>query len=242
MPPSQRRSWIIATITTVALSAAACSATNGVSSTGGGGRTTGDNDKPRVDNHSYQRTGALPLPTTTPDAQARDGNPMPEVTVTVTATPTMDAATEQPQVLEIPAFDVASDVVPVGKDAEGGVAVPEDVRQTGWYDRSSWIGAPEGSIVLVGHRDSAVAGAGALFGIEQLEMGDTIVLSAQDGTPHRFRVREIRSVEKTRFSSIVDDVFDPQSPYRLTLITCGGDFDYSAGSYLSNIIVTAYPQ
>ena len=55
-------------------------------------------------------------------------------------------------------------------------------------------------------------------------------------------MREITSVEKTKFSTIVDDVFDLDSPYRLTLITCGGAFDEAAGSYLSNIIVTAYPE
>lgn len=64
----------------------------------------------------------------------------------------------------------------------------------------------------------------------------------QDSEPHRFRVREIKSVEKTRFSTIVEDVFRPDSPYRLTLITCGGAFDEAEGSYLSNIIVTAYPE
>ena len=154
----------------------------------------------------------------------------------------MDPTTGLPQVLEIPSFDVMSEVVPVGKDASGGVAVPDDIHTTGWYDKSAWIGAPQGSIVLVGHRDSAIDGAGALYGIEELSVGDSVVLSAQDGRPQRFRVREIKSVEKTRFSTIVEDVFDLNSPYRLTLITCGGAFDESTGSYLSNIIVTAYPE
>jgi len=208
-----------------------------------------DNVKPLSDNDSFlktpapQATGkARPLPTADSGKRTPTAEPAPEVTVTVTAQPTMNQATDQPALLRIPSFDVTSEVVSVGLDSAGGVVVPDDISVTGWYDRSSWIGAPFGSIVLVGHRDSAVAGAGALYGIEELQVGESLVLTAQDGAPHRFRVREIKSVEKTRFSTIVEEVFGSDSPYRLTLITCGGAFDEAAGSYVSNIIVTAYPE
>ena len=232
------RPWILTGITTITLATAACATVESTAPPepeSSGTAYATPTQKPPVDNSSYEKT----RPSKTPK-ESRE--PAPEVTVTITATPTMDAPTDLPQVLEIPAFDVVSDVVPVGKDASGGVAVPDDIRTTGWYERSAWIGAQQGSIVLVGHRDSAADGAGALYGIEQLEVGDSLVLSAQDGTPQRFRVREIKSVEKTKFSTIVEDVFDLASPYRLTLITCGGAFDEAAGSYLSNIIVTAYPE
>lgn len=233
--------------TTMAL--AACTAPSATT-------TTVDNAKPPIDNGSFDaRPTALPTGSAdSPAAPARKSatsgpgpgdaptDPMPAVTITVTAQPTMHPATEQPALLRIPSFDVSSEVIRVGRDASGGVLVPEDISVTGWYEGSSWIDAPFGSIVLVGHRDSAVDGAGALYGIEELQIGDSIVLAGQDGQPHRFRVREIKSVEKARFSTIVEDVFSPDSPYRLTLITCGGRFDEAAGSYLSNIIVTAYPE
>ena len=218
--------------------------------------TVVDNVKLPMDNGSYAASPA-PLPTgsvaspgdrsgspaaSAPQPRDASAEPVPEVTVTVTAQPTMDPASQQPALLRIPSFDVSSEVIRVGQDASGGVVVPDNVSETGWYDGSSWIDAPFGSIVLVGHRDSAVDGAGALYGIEELQIGDSVVLAGQDGQPHRFRVREIKSVEKTRFSTIVEDVFRPDSPYRLTLITCGGAFDDAEGSYLSNIIVTAYPE
>lgn len=231
----------------VVISLAACSSTPATTSI-----ADTDNVKPAIDNDSFLQspepqatTHARPVPTTSTGKQpatTESAQPAPQVTVTVTAQPTMNQVTDQPSLLRIPSFDVTSEVVSVGLDSGGGVVVPEDISVTGWYDQSSWIGAPFGSIVLVGHRDSAVAGAGALYGIEELQMGDSLVLTAQDGEPHRFRVREIKSVEKTRFSTIVEDVFGSDSPYRLTLITCGGAFDEAAGSYLSNIIVTAYPE
>ena len=131
--------WIIASVTTITLSTAACS--THVAETAA---TTYAASKPPVDNYSYEKTGAtpaLPLPT----GPATPAEPAPEVTVTVTATPTIDTRTGLPQVLEIPSFGVVSDVIAVGKDATGGVAVPDDIHTTGWYDRSAWIGAPQGS-------------------------------------------------------------------------------------------------
>lgn len=196
--------------------------------------------KEPIDNHSYERS-ASPSPTASAPAPAPT-SAMANPTVTVTAPGTADPVTGVPAELEIPSFDVVADVVTVGLDSGGGVQVPEDISTVGWYDRSSWIGASQGSIVLVGHRDSAVAGAGALYGIEELTMGDSIVVRSADGDATRFVVREISSVEKTRFSTIVEKVFSVDSPYRLTLITCGGGFDENEGSYLSNIIVTAYPE
>ena len=38
-----------------------------------------------------------------------------------------------------------------------------------------------------------------------------------------------------------DAIFDRSGPSRLTLVTCGGEFDYDARTYLSNVIVSANP-
>ena len=37
------------------------------------------------------------------------------------------------------------------------------------------------------------------------------------------------------------EVLSPTAEDRLTLVTCGGEFDYDARRYLSNVIVTAAP-
>jgi hypothetical protein len=37
------------------------------------------------------------------------------------------------------------------------------------------------------------------------------------------------------------DVFDRSGAPRLVLITCGGQFDYTASSYSDNIVVVATP-
>ncbi len=35
--------------------------------------------------------------------------------------------------------------------------------------------------------------------------------------------------------------FDRAGPPRLTLVTCGGEFDYENRRYLSNLVLTAIP-
>jgi hypothetical protein len=39
----------------------------------------------------------------------------------------------------------------------------------------------------------------------------------------------------------IADIFTFEGPSRLALITCGGEFDRSIGSYLENYVVTAVP-
>lgn len=167
---------------------------------------------------------SVAAPTTVPSAPA----PLPRAHVT-------------PEQVSIPSMQVNAEVKPVGLDTTGGVAVPEDILQLGWYRHSARLGSTSGSMAIVGHRDSAVAGAGALFGIEDLKQGDQVIVRARDGTPTTFVVNDVRLVEKANFADIVHEAFGRGGPFRLTLITCGGEFDYAARSYLSNVIVTARP-
>jgi sortase (surface protein transpeptidase) len=126
-------------------------------------------------------------------------------------------------------------------DASRGVVVPEDVMETGWYDGSRRLGASYGSTVIVGHRDSATQGSGALFGIEELPLGSTISVTAQDGTTHEFIVDSVELIDKSLLPAEAPRIFALTGDYRLVLITCGGAFDPAALEYTDNIVVTAVP-
>jgi LPXTG-site transpeptidase (sortase) family protein len=144
-----------------------------------------------------------------------------------------------PAEVSIPWMGVQAAVEPVGLDPGGGVFVPEDVRTLGWFSASVPITADRGSSVIVGHRDSAVQGVGALSGIENLRSGDTIEVATETGDAEVFSVREVRVVAKTEFASVAEEYFAINGEHRLTLVTCGGAFDAGAGSYESNVFVTA---
>jgi sortase (surface protein transpeptidase) len=184
---------------------------------------------------------ALP---TEPEASPSEPNASPtEPKASPTAAPDLLAVARdrEPISLSIPDLGVESPVVTTSMDASRGVAVPEDVMETGWYDGSRRLGASYGSTVIVGHRDSATQGSGALFGIEELPLGSTITVTAQDGTTHEFIVDSVELIDKSLLPAEAPRIFSLTGEYRLVLITCGGAFDEGARSYLSNVVVTALP-
>ena len=160
-----------------------------------------------------------------------------------TAEPAIRAAPRdrEPISLSIPDLGVESPVVTTSMDANRSIVVPEDVMETGWYDGSRRLGASYGSSVIVGHRDSATQGRGALFGIEEIPLGSTITVTAQDGTMHEFIVDSVELIDKSLLPAEAPRIFTRTGDYRLVLITCGGAFDEGARSYLSNVVITALP-
>jgi len=160
-----------------------------------------------------------------------------------TAAPDLLAAARdrEPISLNIPDLGVDSPVVTTSMDASRSLVVPEDVMETGWYDGSRRLGASYGSTVIVGHRDSATQGSGALFGIEEIPLGATITVTAQDGTAHEFIVDSVEFIDKDSLPQEATRIFTHRGPYRLVLITCGGAFDESIRSYESNVVIIALP-
>ena len=155
--------------------------------------------------------------------------------------PRAPAQVRAPATLQVPDLCVESPVVRTSMDASRSIIVPEDVLLTGWFDGSRRLGARQGSTVIVGHRDSASQGSGALYAIEELSIGSRITVLGLDGTAYDFTVDSVEFVDKATLPREAPRIFTRSGPYRLVLITCGGDFDASAGSYLSNVIITAAP-
>jgi hypothetical protein len=186
--------------------------------------------------------------TTRPRPQPEASPTQPQVSPTQpeaspTAAPDLLAAARdrEPISLKIPDLGVDSPVATTSMDASRSLVVPEDVMETGWYDGSRRLGASYGSTVIVGHRDSATQGSGALFGIEEIPLGATITVTAQDGTAHEFIVDSVEFIDKGSLPQEAPRIFTHRGPYRLVLITCGGAFDESIRSYESNVVIIALP-
>ena len=58
-----------------------------------------------------------------------------------------------------------------------------------------------------------------------------------DGVTHTYRVVQVERIEKAEVP--LDQVFTKEGDPTLVLVTCGGDFDFTAQSYTDNYIVTA---
>ncbi|HVH24272.1 MAG TPA: class F sortase [Pseudonocardia sp.] len=134
---------------------------------------------------------------------------------------------------------VDAPVLPVGVDGPGEMAVPADVRTVGWYRFGPRPGDQAGSSVLAGHVDDRVQGHGAFYQLIDIAAGDEVQVQMADGVELRYRVESVERVEKGRLPAA--ELFARDGPPRLTLITCGGEFDRAAGRYRDNVVVQATP-
>ncbi len=121
---------------------------------------------------------------------------------------------------------------------DGSLDVPADVFELGWWVGSAPMGASTGTTLIAGHVDSAEQGLGVFAGLRELTLGDQLM--AVDGldVPHGFRVSRIQQVSK---STLPQDLFTTDSPRRLALVTCSGDFGETSRSYEDNLIVWGEP-
>lgn len=142
-----------------------------------------------------------------------------------------------PRRLRIPALDVDAPIGAVGLLDDRTVEVPDDIDLVGWYDRLAQPGDP-GVTVAVGHVDGH-GEAGVFHGLDRLGPGERIEMDRADRTTVVYEVVEIAELPKDGFPT--RSVFTDPRDEVLRLITCGGDFDRSAGSYTTNVVVTALP-
>ena len=177
-------------------------------------------------------------PTPPPTSSGADVTERP-ATVDIAPAPQRIAA---PVSLRVPAIEVDAPVVVVGLEPDRSMEIPSDVRTVGWYDPFAGAGvAPgePGTAVIAGHVDSRTQGRGAFWPLRELVPGDVIDVEHADGTVSRWRVESVVRHPKTDIP--IEDIFTFEGEERLALITCGGEFDRSAGAYLDNYVVTAVP-
>lgn len=139
----------------------------------------------------------------------------------------------------IPAIGVDAPVDAIGVDSAGRVAVPRDVSRIGWYKWGPAPGASAGSAMLTGHVDGVDQGPGEFYDLGTLTVDDTVTIERADGSTVVYRVIARESFAKTVVP--LEDIFARSGPHRLTLVTCGGPFDYESLVYTDNVVVTAVP-
>jgi sortase (surface protein transpeptidase) len=143
--------------------------------------------------------------------------------------------TPRPVFLTIPAIGVRASIINLGLNPNGTLQVPRTTTVVGWYTGSPRPGAT-GSAIIAGHVDSR-SGPGVFFWLRTMRRGDRIYVRRADGTLAVFTVTAVRIYPKDKFPTAT--VYGPVPDAELRLITCGGTFDYSTRSYLSNVVVYA---
>jgi hypothetical protein len=144
-----------------------------------------------------------------------------------------------PTSVEVPGTGIRVSVTPVGVQPDGLMELPADVKVAGWYRFGADPLSETGTTVIAAHVDSIEYGLGPFAGLKGLAAGTEIVVTMSSGEQVRYAIESVTSVLKEQLP--LADVFDRDGDPRLVLITCGGQFNYSTGSYSDNIVVTAIP-
>lgn len=155
------------------------------------------------------------------------------------ATAPEQAPPASPVGLQIPAVDIAADVVPVGVEDDGQMEIPQSGSDVGWYRYGAAPGQGEGSTVLASHVDTLAEGRGVLARLTDLRAGDLVSVTLEDGSEVDYQVTGRRTVPKAELD--VGTLFDRSGPEQLRLVTCGGPWQPERSSYRDNVIVTAEP-
>jgi hypothetical protein len=119
---------------------------------------------------------------------------------------------------------------------DGAMQDPSGPWVVAWYENLGALGKI-GNVVMAGHIDYWNVGPAVFYNLSTLEPGDEIVVTGDDGKTYPFAVEWVRQYDSA--SIPLDEMAGPTAGQSLTLITCGGAFDYANGLYLQRTVVRA---
>ena len=137
--------------------------------------------------------------------------------------------------VRVPAIGVDSELLRLGTDAAGVLVPPDDFDRAGWFADGA-VPGDVGPAVVAGHVDS-VDGPAVFSRLDELGPGAEVLVDREDGTTARFAVTGVGRYPKSDFPT--ESVYGPTPRAELRLVTCGGEFDRSRGSYEDNVVVFA---
>jgi cytoskeletal protein RodZ len=159
-------------------------------------------------------------------------------TVAPTDSSVVVEAAAPPASISLAAQGVSASVQAVGVLGSGNLQVPDDPLIVGWWTGSATPGAPKGNVVIAGHVDSHRYGVGTFKALLRVTAGDDVDLVDTAGRVHRYTIVSRRQTNKR---DLPTELFDPEAPAGLVLVTCGGSFNTRTRHYDDNIIVLARP-
>ena len=152
----------------------------------------------------------------------------------------LDLSTFQPVTVEPVGLAIETAGVDAGIEAlrvvEGALPDPTGPWVVAWYENLGALGRA-GNVVMAGHIDYWNVGPSVFYNLAGLQPGDPIVVSGDDGKTYPYAVEWVRQYDYATMP--LDEVAEPTEGQSLTLITCGGAFDYVNGQYLQRTVVRA---
>jgi LPXTG-site transpeptidase (sortase) family protein len=155
-------------------------------------------------------------------------------TTTATEIGTAVTSSEKPARLLIPSLDISAAVQYVGVKANGAMANPSNFKDVGWYKYGTVPGR-EGSAVIAGHVDNALALDGVFKELGKIRVGDEVYVVRNDDVKLRFKVTRIE--EYPYKEAPAQEIFATGGGKYLNLITCSGTWVKEEKSYDKRLVV-----
>ncbi len=124
----------------------------------------------------------------------------------------------------------------LGLRRDGTMQPPKKWGEAGWYAKGV-VPGQVGPAVIAGHVDSR-SGPAVFYRLRKLTIGARVVVTARDGSTATFVVDRVHEYPKKHFPTA--EVYGPTPDAQLRLVTCIGDFDRAARSYVDNLVVSAH--
>jgi len=134
-----------------------------------------------------------------------------------------------PQSLTIPKLKLDTTVIPTGLNPDRTLAVPDDAREIGWYDKT-------GPTVLVSHNEWKGV-KGLFYNLKSLTPNDVITITDKTGIATEYVINAVEAYDIDKFPT--NKVYKQGGKESIRLITCHGTYDKSIKRYTQNLIVFA---
>jgi len=234
MPRSKRSIAVVAALASLVVAAAVCAL---VAVTGLGASPVKPPERHAVPASAVASSGAgRAAPASRPEAQTA-ASPAP---IPVAPAPIPRSA---PVHISIPAIGVTSQLGPARGLTPAHTIT--DAPLTGpiwnlpWWLSTGPAPGQDGSAAILGHVDSAIGAGhlGVFFKLGNLAPGTTIGVTLADGATTNWVVTSDVLYPDSSFPDSV--AYAVTGPPTLSLITCGGTFNYATHLYESSILITA---
>ena len=143
-----------------------------------------------------------------------------------------------PATIIIPAAGIDAEIEVRGI-VDGRMEDPTGPWVVSWYQQSAELGEV-GNALFAGHVDYWGVGPSVFYNVRNLAAGDEISITGEDGASFAYGVEWVETIPiEELISGRTADVVAPTPYQAVTLFTCGGEFDYVNGEYLSRTVVRA---
>jgi hypothetical protein len=165
------------------------------------------------------------------------GDGPPELAGPLGLNPTSTIATA-PVSISIPDASVDAEVER-NQIVDGVMLDPSGPWVVSWYQETGELGEVDNS-VMSGHVDYWDFGPAVFWTVADLPEGAEITVQGENGASYTYAVEWIKTYDVAGLTEeAMNEIVGPPDYRALTLITCGGDFDYDRGEYLSRTVIRA---